>query len=477
MTPADAPLPAGFLAPAADAPAPAGSAAAGSPGGGAAALSPGAAADAAVSGILDAVLRGTERGTVVDSPPGAGKSTLVVRAARELVAAGEQLMIVAQTNSQVDDLVDRLAQADPELPVGRLHAEDALPAPEALRHGSVTASTKIADLRELPVVVSTSAKWQWVADVEPWRHAIVDEAYQMRSDALLAVAKLFERALFVGDPGQLDPFTVVDAERWSGLSWNPASSAVVTLLAHNPGIRPHRLPVSWRLPASAAPLVSAAFYPFTPFRAGTGPDDRRLLPGAPGDGSAVDRVIDTAAASGWGLLELPARHTVRTDPQAVQAVAQVVRRLLERGGTARSERGDTPLTADRVAVGTAHRDQAAAIRAALAGLGVPTSGERAVAVDTANRLQGREFDVTVVLHPLSGRPDATAFHLETGRLCVLTSRHRHACIVVARAGIAELLDEHPSTEPVHLGVPLSFPDGWEANHAVLDHLAGYRVRL
>ncbi len=39
--------------------------------------------------------------------------------------------------------------------------------------------------------------------------AIVDEAYQMRSDALLRVAGLFERALFVGDPGQLDPFSIV----------------------------------------------------------------------------------------------------------------------------------------------------------------------------------------------------------------------------------------------------------------------------
>ncbi|KPC77215.1 helicase, partial [Streptomyces sp. NRRL WC-3753] len=83
-----------------------------------------------------------------------------------------------------------------------------------------------------------------------------------------------------------------------------------------------------------------------------------------------------------------------------------------------------PLGARRIAVGTAHRDQAAAVRAELAALGV-----EGVAVDTANRLQGREFDVNVVLHPLSGRPDATAFHLETGRLCVLASRHRHACVV------------------------------------------------
>ena len=54
-----------------------------------------------------------QRGVVVDSPPGAGKSALVVRAAAELAAAGEQVMVVAQTNNQVDDLVDRLAAATP----------------------------------------------------------------------------------------------------------------------------------------------------------------------------------------------------------------------------------------------------------------------------------------------------------------------------------------------------------------------------
>ena len=99
-----------------------------------------------------------------------------------------------------------------------------------------------------------------------------------------------------------------------------------------------------------------------------------------------------------------------------------------------------------------------------------------ITVDTANRLQGREYDVTIVLHPLSGRRDATAFHLESGRLCVLTSRHRHACIMVARAGIQDLLDAHPSTEPVHLNVPVKFPDGWEANQSILTRLSQHHVR-
>lgn len=434
---------------------------------------PGAAAGRATDAILRDTLHGTHRGVVVDSPPGAGKSTLVVRAALELASAGRPLMIIAQTNAQVDDLVLRLAEKDAELPVGRLHSSDTDPYDKALDDlPNVRKSTKAADLAGLDVVISTAAKWAHVKGVEPWGHAIVDEAYQMRSDALLAVAGLFERALFVGDPGQLDPFAIVGSEQWAGLSYDPSASAVTTLLAHNPELPQHRLPVSWRLPASAAPLVSAAFYPYTPFRSGTDHGDRGLTFAVPSDGSGPDRVIDEAAESGWGLLELPARHTPRTDPEAVRAVARVVRRLLDRGGAATSERSDesVPLTADRIAVGTAHRDQAASVRSALTALGVTD-----VVVDTANRLQGREYDVTVVLHPLSGRPDATAFHLETGRLCVLASRHRHACIVVCREGVPELLDDHPSTEPVQLGVTVKFPDGWEANHAVLSHLTEHRV--
>ena len=126
------------------------------------------------------------------------------------------------------------------------------------------------------------------------------------------------------------------------------------------------------------------------------------------------------------------------------------------------------MTADRIAIGMAHRDQAAAVRQFL-------PADSGITVDTANRLQGREYDVTIVWHPLSGRKDAPAFHLESGRLCVLTSRHRHACVVVARAGISELLDAHPSTGRMYLNEIVKFPDGWEANQAVMSHLNKHRV--
>ncbi len=429
---------------------------------------PSADAERVIREILDHFRAGDAPGVVVDSPPGAGKSTLVVGAATELAAAGERLMLVAQTNEQVDDLVvalsGQLFRAAPGAVVGRLSRSGFVAPPRLTGLPNAVVDSDIAGLAGCAVVVATAAKWAHVRD-RHWPWAIVDEAYQMRSDALLAIAPLFGRALFVGDPGQLDPFSTVEVDRWTGLSWDPMQSAVAVLLRHNPDLPVHRLPVSWRLPASAAPVVAEAFYPFTGFRSGTGPDDRTLEFGEPA-GHDLDPVLDTAARTGWGLHQLPARFTIRTDAEAAAACALLADRALSRDAVTASESGDGPLTADRIAIGAAHRDQVAAIRSFL-----PPSAA-GVTVDTANRLQGREYDLTVVLHPLSGRQDATAFHLESGRLCVLTSRHRHACVVVARAGIAELLDAHPSTEPVHLNVPVKFPDGWEANQSMLAHLSG-----
>ena len=433
-------------------------------------LPPAAEAERVITAVLADLRSGAHRGVVVDSPPGAGKSTLVVRAAVELASAGEPLIIIAQTNEQVDDLIDRLALAAPELRIGRLSATDYVPSQRVREHGSVRVGAKVADLGGPAVIIGTAAKWATLSDGS-WPWAIVDEAYQMRSDALLRLAGRFERALFVGDPGQLDPFSTVETARWIGLTWDPMQSAVAVLLRHNPELPVHRLPVSWRLPESAASVVAAAFYPFTGFRAGTVESDRVLTLTEPGPGDALDDTVELAARSGWGLHELPARHVPRTDAEAATACAALALRVLRRGAVAFSERtpGGAPVTADRIAIGAAHRDQVAVIRSQLGPAGTE------ITVDTANRLQGREYDVTIVLHPLSGRRDATAFHLESGRLCVLTSRHRHACIVVARAGIAELLDAHPSTEPVHLNVPVKFPDGWEANHSILEWL--HRTRL
>ena len=434
-------------------------------------MTPAELAERAAAEVLGDLDDAANRAVVVDSPPGAGKSTLVVRAAAAL-AAREPVMVVAQTNEQVDDLACRLATSIPGIRIGRLSAHGYRPTPRLTRHASVPVSSQLDDLAGCPVIIATAAKWARITGDARWTWAVVDEAYQMRSDTLLRIAGRFERALLVGDPGQLDPFSTVETTRWTGLTWDPMQNAVTVLLRHNSSVPVRQLPVSWRLTEPAAAVVADAFYPFGGFQAGTRPGERRLELTARAFGaSPLDQAVDTAAATGWALYELPARHTPRTDAQATLACAMLAVRILQRGAVSCSEQAPdgTPVTAARIAIGTAHRDQVRAIRACLG------ANLDEVTVDTANRLQGREFDVVIVLHPLSGRRDATAFHLEAGRLCVLTSRHRHACIVVTRAGVPELLDAHPSTEPAYPNVPAKFPDGWEANQSVMAHLSQYRV--
>ena len=83
---------------------------------------PAAETDRVIAAVLADMAGPGQRGIIVDSPPGAGKTTLVVRAAAELAAGGESCIIVAQTNNQVDDLTARLAGQDPGLLLGRLSA-------------------------------------------------------------------------------------------------------------------------------------------------------------------------------------------------------------------------------------------------------------------------------------------------------------------------------------------------------------------
>ncbi|MFE0136554.1 hypothetical protein ACFWY6_34075 [Streptomyces sp. NPDC059037] len=103
-------------------------------------------------------------------------------------------------------------------------------------------------------------------------------------------------------------------------------------LAHNSDLLRHELPVSWRLPEMAAPLVQRAFYPFHSFISGTEAADRVLTYGtAPHRATPSDAVLACAAGSGWGLRELPARHTLDDDPEVAEALAETAARLLERG--------------------------------------------------------------------------------------------------------------------------------------------------
>jgi len=146
-------------------------------------------------------------------------------------------------------------------------------------------------------------------------------------------------------------------------------------------------------------------------------------------------------------------------------IVAMIERLIERsariseGGMARE------VTASMIGVVCAHVSQVNAVRERL------SQDLSEVFVETADRFQGLEREVTLIHHPLSGRADASEFHLDAGRLCVMLSRHRTACWILSRSGIKnQLLRYAPSGDRV-LGVDEDPEyEGWRSHMHLINSL-------
>lgn len=423
-------------------------------------------------------LAGGRFAAAVASPAGAGKSHLVTTVAGAACdstgARGATIAIAAPTNDQAYGLVESIAARFPGTEVAFVPATNrALPPGTAARPN--VSQIKAARAGEFPIIVATLDKLGDASsrgDLPPFRFMCVDEAYQGDAAKYFKVGDISSRHLLVGDPGQLDPFTTMDDPgRWRGLDEDPTQTAVQVLVRNHPGTAQYRMPITRRLPASAVPVVEA-FYPGHPFRAWTLPGVRRtrLVPSV-GRGSVarLDKALDLAASDGWAWLRLPETPVLTADPATIQVIIDLVRRLRDRSPELASERTKDdwqPLQPSRLAVAVSHNDQKDYLRAALDAAGLDD-----IRVDTANKLQGLEFDFVIAWHPLAGLPEADGFHLDPGRLCVMLTRHRHGCIVVGRASDPELVAELPPTSDVWLGHdPDPVLDGWFAHSLVFERL-------
>lgn len=437
-----------------------------------------AAADAVVDDLIEAAKARDHRARLTKAPAGAGKTGAVTRLVDALADEDANVGVIAQTNEQAFDLVGRIAAIAPKRPISFLPAGGVVLPPD--KHLPNVTTVDTGNLGTARVIVATADKWAFSVPHIPDRRfdaGVVDEGYQMQSAKLLRIADLFPALDFLGDPGQLDPFSTVDDARWRGLAVNPVLNAVDALLAYlGDEVSVRKLPVTRRLPISAAHVIREVFYPDLTFGPGSEAGDRELalrvrsLRGGP-----AGEVWRAAAANGWAYLELPHQLVIQPDREIVMVVGDLVEGLFDLKPTVRDEKNDGKTIAlhpSRVAVGVSHRNQRAAVSVELQRRGL---GE--VVVDTANRLQGREFDVVVVWHPLAGRRDASAFHLDAGRAAVLTTRHRHACVVVGRAGARQLLEDHAPPSEYELGVTRQVEfDGWEAHARLLEHLDAVKIR-
>jgi hypothetical protein len=190
------------------------------------------------------------------------------------------------------------------------------------------------------------------------------------------------------------------------------------------------------------------FYDFD-FEAFAPPRARRLrVSGRARQTDAVDRAIGQLTTGSITMLSLPTPPNgppLEDDPEVAASVVATVARLLERGTTIVTEDGERALTAEDIGVCATHRVTNARIARLLGAL------SDAVRVDTAERWQGLERPVMVVVHPLSGVTHPSAFDLETGRLCVMLSRHRVGVVIVGRDHIAGTLDDHTPSADHRLG--------------------------
>lgn len=435
--------------------------------------------NAAVQDFLS--VSGSPRAVVVSAPAGAGKTRFVIDAVGQSRRRGLHVAVATPTNQQAFGLVQRLAEKHtsetitfvPANDVSLPHVADRLPNVQQLPAAQANGATiLVGTLSKLGDAFTRGN----LASVDA---LLIDEAYQADSSVYYAVAGLAPTHMLVGDSGQLSPFSTIDnPDRWRGLNEDPLQTAVGVLLRNHPSTSVHKLPLSRRLDGRAVPIAQC-FYPDLRFDAATLPSSRelRMMLAVTTNRQTrlLDRVLDQAAASGWAHLELPAAPVLTADPQMVEVIGSLIERLVHRGPQVRCEFRPSLSDLDlrRVAVGVSHNDQKDLLRAQL-----DSSGHSAVTVETANKLQGLEFDVVIAWHPLAGLPDPDPFHLDPGRLCVLLTRHRHACVVVGRAADRTLLEGVPPKTPAYLGWdPDPVLDGWAVHQGVFRALEPHRFHL
>jgi hypothetical protein len=373
---------------------------------------------------------------LVDSPPGAGKTTLVAWAASRR-ESGARVAVVTCTNNQSAQVALRIAARDPAARVVVYLGADAEP-PEALgRSGApeVVVVRRSADLPAGPcVVVGNLAKWAAHPPAAPgYDLAVFDEAYQMAWHQVWPLSGLAQRHLLVGDPGQIPPFSTVHEQRWLGDPAGPLAPAAAAVAHLFPGTPVLRLPVSLRLPADTAAAIQPALCPGLPFVGQAPRGERRLLLPAAG---AAEEAGDLLASSSLTALCVPGAASDLDPGLCAAAATAAAERLLRCGPLIRDQGGCRQLTPERMAIVCARTQQAALVRAALGPLAA------GAAVDTANRLQGLEWDVVLAVCPLSGNAALGPFQLEPGRLSVMLTRHRVACLLMTRGCVDDALDAH-----------------------------------
>lgn len=372
---------------------------------------------------------------VIKAPPGSGKTHTLIEVLSILAVDGMQIAVAAQTNSQADDICLRWSKSHPEVRVARF-SSSGLTAPRDFP----SRVEWVTDKKELPhgpgVTVATTAKWSLTDLASPYDLLAIDEAWQMSWADVMQCALVSGTFLMIGDPGQIPPVVPIDVRRWETsprAPHEPAPEVVLSEASLESLSFVGSLPACRRLPHESVDFVRP-FYDFD-FEAYIPPGERGLdYSGGWGDPLAKGRPL---------MLTIPTPDygpPIEVDMEVAEASARVVQDVLS-GYTMRFGDDKRALAPADIGITSSHRVMNSALAAALGSLASQ------IRVDTPERWQGLERPVMIAVHPLSGVADPSAFDLETGRLCVMASRHQVGLIVLTRDHVGETLRNYvPSAE-------------------------------
>lgn len=293
---------------------------------------------------------------VVASPPGAGKTRLVVHLAEQLHRrAGLSVAIAAQTRAQALDVTNRAAALGASVALLGGHKSSrplGLDPKARYLEGAAYLS------RWRGVAVATTARWLWVPERQYTADVcIVDEAWQLTYANLGGLAPLSAQVVLVGDPGQIAPVVTGNTSRWQAWVSGPQCPAPQALIAGYPtAVTLLRLPHTWRLGPQTTALIQPAFYADLPFVSARPP--RHLV--------LAGRVLPELSAQPVTALAGPGDASLAT------TAAGRARDLLELGSVVDEHGHERRLRPEDLAIITPHVEQASAIAARLADLpGVP----------------------------------------------------------------------------------------------------------
>lgn len=347
----------------------------------------------------------------IQGPPGSGKTYTGATMIIELVKAGKKVGITAVSHKVIRNLalatIERGIELNFKVYVVHKNSEKSDHLPEEIIEVDKSDMARAA-LNEGKVVCGTA--WLWAEDNsrEVLDYLFVDEAGQMSLSQVLAASRAAKNLILLGDPQQLE-----QPQRGSHPEGSDVAALTYLLDGHPtmPDGKGLFLGVTRRLHPQICRFTSELFY-----------DDRLTsLPGL-----EKQLIGGNTPFDGAGLFYVPVDHkgNQNKSPEEVNAVAEIVAKLLISGQWTNVKGQTQPLQKKDILIVAPYNAQVAALTEQLPG----------IRIGTVDKFQGQEAPVVIYSMTASSVEDAPkgmSFLFNPNRLNVATSRAKSACVLVA----------------------------------------------